>query len=375
MALMTNSPRVCQLITALPYGGAEHMVRDLVSAADEIPFTVGIFGHEDDLAPDIEATGTTVRHFNEGFRFDPRGIKRFHRFLRENRFDVLHLHLPYTQTLGRLIGSVNDIEGIVSTQHNVPSNYHPVTRTTERLTRPLDDVTVAVSQGVERAFTGNSHEPGKLGNDWCTIYNGIDVKKFAKGVENADGMRVRQQLGIDPETPILLNVGRYVPVKGQPDLIANFDRIEADAHLVIVGHGELEEKLRFEVRRHDIKDSVHVTGRVPEVHPYYAAADVFVSASRAEGHPITILEAMSATLPVVAPAIPGVKEAVYDGETGILYPLGQPDKLLKAIEELTDDQTRKQYGKAGHVRAREHFDVRSMAESYIRLYERLSGEA
>jgi len=368
---VSDRPHVCQLITALPYGGAEHMVRDLVDAIEEVEFTVGYFGAEDALVPDITATGATGKHFDEAFRFDPRAAFRLHRFLSEHHVDVLHLHLPYAQTVGRLIGSLHDVDGIVSTQHNVPSNYHPVTRTTERLTRSLDDTTVAVSQGVERAFTGTAHSPSELGDEWCTIYNGIDVNEFARKTEAADGASVRDQLGIGPEATTFLNVGRYVPVKGQVALVRAFARSDSDAHLAIVGHGELEDALRAEAKRRDVADSVHVTGRVPEVHPYYAAADAFISASKAEGHPITVLEAMAAGLPVVAPDIPGVCEAVIDGETGILYPPGRSEGLVSAMSDLSDREKQHRYGTAGREHVSQHFDVDQMAETYARLYEQL----
>ncbi|XGI82732.1 glycosyltransferase [Halorutilales archaeon Cl-col2-1] len=371
---MAKDISVCQLITALPYGGAENMVRDLVSASDRIQFSVGFFGDEDALVPEIEEAGVPVRHFGEEFRFDPRAVKRFNSYLREKQIDILHLHLPYAQTLGRLIGSMNDVR-IVSTQHNVPSNYHPVTRTTERLTRSLDDKTVAVSQGVERAFTGSAHEPGELDDDWCTVYNGINVEKFAQKVKISDGVNIREQLNIDQETPIFLNVGRYVPVKGQSNLIDAFAQSKTDAHLIIVGHGELEKELRSEVKSHGVQDTVHITGRVPEVHPYYAAADAFVSGSKAEGHPITILEAMAASLPVVAPDIPGVREAVHDSETGILYPLGRVDSLLEAINEIAENEVQNQYGKAGYERAKEYFDVKTMSDSYTQIYRQLSKDS
>jgi glycosyltransferase involved in cell wall biosynthesis len=114
-----------------------------------------------------------------------------------------------------------------------------------------------------------------------------------------------------------------------------------------------------------------VTGRVPEVHPYYAAADAFISASKAEGHPITVLEAKAAGLPVIAPDIPGVREAVVSGETGILYPSGRTKCLISAMTELAVSEKQHRYGTAGRERVAQHFDVSQMAERYTRLYEQL----
>lgn len=370
---MTSRLRVALLINALPIGGAERLLVDLVEAASaEIDVEVLYLGRDDTLVPELRSAGATVHSLDESFRFDPRAIYRLGRRLRRTAPDVLHLHLPYAQTVGRLAAAATTC-AVVSTHHNVPSNYHPVTRSSERVTRPLDDVTVAVSQGVEEAFTGQAHPPNELGDKWCTIYNGIDIERFHTAVERAEGETVRESLGIPHSAPVVLNVARYIPVKGQTELVRRFAAADStEAHLVLVGHGPLEDDLRDTAASEGVASRVHVTGRVPDVEPYYALADAFALASRAEGFGVVLLEAMAAELPVVAPAIRGVREVVLAEETGFLYPPGELARVTELLDRVISDSDRMEMGIAGFHRARREFTSERMAATYLRLYRRLA---
>jgi glycosyltransferase involved in cell wall biosynthesis len=362
--------RICHVINSLTHGGAEHLLIDLTESLDDIETTVVFFGGDDALQSQLEAACARVVCLEERARFDPFAAFRLTRFLRREQFDVVHAHLPYAESVARIAASLARGSHIVSTQHNVPDHWHPVVRMTERLTRPLDDATVAVSQGVERAFTGTAHEPNTLSSDqWVTIYNGIDTTGFAQRVAAASGEVVRERLGIDTDTTIFLNVARCVPQKNQADLIRGLAKTEFEAaELVIVGTGPEEERLRELADETDINEHVHVTGRVPEVEPYYAAADVFISGSRVEGLPVTLLEAMAAALPVIASDIPGPAEVVIDGETGLLFPEGNIVELHEAMESLLDEETAIKLGRNGRERVQEVFDIERMADGYRRLY-------
>ncbi|WP_324665336.1 glycosyltransferase [Haloarcula sediminis] len=364
--------KVLHLITALQYGGAENMVADLVETIDDVTFTVGYMEPKDDLVSRLVNAGATVKSFDEDFRFDPRAFARLRTFLRTTSFDVVHAHLPYAQTVGRLAAVGSGVAGIVSTQHNVADTWHPVTRATERATRPLDTVTVAVSNGVERSFTGSAHPPNQLGDDWCTIYNGIDVNGFRQRVDEVDTAAVRDEFDLDPETLTLLNVGRYVPVKRQREAIRAVATAPFDTQLLVVGDGPLKEDLRSRAAELGVSDRVHVTGRVADIEPFYAVGDVFLAPSRGEGHPVTLLEAMAARLPVVATDIPGIREVVVEGTTGQLYEPGDIESLLAALAELRDPTLRRAYGAAGRERASNTFSVERMAASYTELYRQVA---
>ncbi|WP_435118885.1 glycosyltransferase [Halolamina sp. C58] len=367
---MCKDLRVCFIINSLSYGGAENLLVDLIDELEEPSFEVVHFGGDESLRSDLESVGAEVHSLDENFRFDPRSAYRLVQLLGDRDFDVIHLHLPYSQTLGRLAAQVKEDVIVVSTQHNMPSNYHIVTRVGERLTRPLDDATVAVSCGVERAFTGTTHEPNNPQRGWSTIYNGINVDKFKKSVNSANIDNIRERYDISSNERVFLTVGRYAPDKGQKDLIQSFASSQTNnCRLMIVGHGQLEEKLISNVKRLGVEDTVHITGRVENVEPYYKLSDVFVSSSYSEGMPVTLIEAMASSLPIIATNIPGVRELIIEGETGYLYPASDMGELTQLLEEMSSKDDLEQYGKAGYIRAKELFDIEQMAESYLKLYQ------
>ena len=372
---------VCFLINQLAPGGAPTLLLDIVTHTDAdagVDYTVCFIEGEDALASDFEKAGVRVVDFGAAVKFDPRALGRLARFFRREEFDVLHAHLPYSQTLGRVFGRLGGIEVIVSTQHSVPDHYHPITATLERTTRPLDTKTVAISKGVEREFTGSAHiyEPAR-GGQWCTIYNGVDVARFHERVREIDTTDLEARFGIDDE-PMFLNVGRYVPAKAQHDLLAAMSRIVReypDAHLFVVGWGELEDDLAAAVDDRDLGANVTLTGRVPhaDIHEYYALADVFVTSSTMEGLGIAGLEAMASALPVVATDVPGLREIVMEGTTGLLVPPNSPDRLADGMIRAV--RTDEAYGTRGYERAVATFDIRRTTASHLRLYRELCGDA
>ncbi|EMA52071.1 glycosyltransferase [Halococcus salifodinae] len=371
---------VCFLINQLAPGGAPTLLLDIVANTDadtDIDYTVCFVEGEDTLSVDFEDAGARVLDFGGAFKFDPRALSRMARFFRREEYDILHTHLPYSQTLGRIFGRLGGIETIVSTQHSIAEHYHPLTGTLERLTRPLDTKTIAISEGVERSFTGSArqYEPGQP-DQWCTIYNGVDVAGFNERVRTADTTALESQYGVDDE-PTFLTVGRYVPAKSQADLVTAMTRVvdtHPDARLFIIGWGDLEDDLRAAASDRGLSANITVTGRVSptDIHEYYALADAFVTSSTVEGLGIAGLEAMAAELPVVATAVPGLREIVTEGKTGLLVPPNAPDQLADAMMRVL--RTDKLYGTNGYERAAATFDIRKTVASYHELYGELCSD-
>jgi glycosyltransferase involved in cell wall biosynthesis len=371
---------LCYLINHLAPDGAPTVIESLVAemSADDISITVCYFGGDDTLRESLEQKGARVVDFGattEFPQFDPSSLPSMVSFFRRESFDILHCHLPYAQSLGRLVGYFGDIDHVVSTQHNVPSNYHPVERVAERVTRQLDTATVAVSGGVESAFTDSAPSTPTSPGKWGTIQNGIDAREFASAVSGADSASVLEQWDLADADPLLVNIARYQPQKDQKTLIKAMNQVTEvlpSAHLLIVGWGPLESDLRAAVRDHGLRDSVTVTGRVPDIHPYYAAADAFVLSSEFEGLPVTLLEAMAGACPIVATDIAGVREVVIDGETGKLVEPDAPGDMADALITLYTEHDTETMGLAGRNRVFDNFSVAQMATDHVELYRSLA---
>lgn len=361
--------RVCQVVGRLGSGGRESLLCDIVeNSPSEVSHELCALDGDDPVAAELEQAGASVFDAGADSHFDLRALGRVWRFLRDNEFDVVHAHGPTSQVPTRLLGRLAGTAAVVSTHHIVRMEHDAWMNRLERLTRPLDAATVAVSRDVRDSYAAER---------WRVVRNGIDVESFRTALDSADSAECPD--AVLEGDPLFLNVGRYTPQKAQADLVAAMPAVlEAlpDAHLCVVGgRGSLEADLRETARAEGVADHVSVTGRVPSVAPYYDCADVYVSASLSEGLPIVVLEAMAAGLPVVATNVPGNRDAVVDGETGLLVPPRNPDRLAEAMERLVAAADRDRFGDRALERVRERYSIQRTVSEYCSLYRTVAGRA
>jgi glycosyltransferase involved in cell wall biosynthesis len=167
---------------------------------------------------------------------------------------------------------------------------------------------------------------------------------------------IRQELGLDPETKLLLFVGRFEKEKGVKDLVAALDALDReDVAIAAVGHGGalrwwfLDElgKLRHPAHAYWQLDPI-------AVRRLHVVADLLVHPSHFEARPTVIYEAMAAGTPVLASNVGGIPEMVVDGETGVLVPAHDPTTLSRTLDTLLDDPERlRVMGEAGLARLRD----------------------
>jgi len=167
-------------------------------------------------------------------------------------------------------------------------------------------------------------------------------------------------------------VARFSFQKDHECLLEAMKNVPRHVQCVLAGTGPLLARLRTKVRREGLADRVFLPGESDNVAELLARCQVFVLASRWEGLPISVLEAMRAGLPVVASDVGGVSEAVTDGETGWLVPPGNPGALAARIRQLAmDPRLRVRMGEAGRKRQAEHFTACQMTDGVAKVYRDL----
>lgn len=205
------------------------------------------------------------------------------------------------------------------------------------------------------------------------IENGVDLAPFLK----PSSPRTKTELGI-PETAVLAAyVGRLAPEKNLFTLleqVAAARDIVPNLHLALGGRGDLEGELRRYAEQLNIAPFVHFWGGITyaDVPNYLAAADFFVTASMTEVHPLTVIEAMAAGLPVAAPVAPGISDTVVSGETGFLA--SDPHTgLSAAIVGLALDEGRRRTMGQNALAASTRYDIKGTVQRTLALYEKLQG--
>ncbi len=256
---------------------------------------------------------------------DPRGWGRFHRWLRRERPDVIHAHLPHAAWLARWSRLAAPAPVVIDTLHS--SAVGGIGRRVGYWTSSrLADRVTAVSHATAEAYL-RAHIvcPDAL----AMIPNGVDVKAFRP--DAGARAEVRRELALGDEF-VWIAAGRLEPVKDYPTLLRAMAAVDASARLLIAGSGSLEHELRSLAARLGLDGRVRWLGFVPQVERFMQAADGFVLSSLWEGLPTALLEAAACALPAVATNVAGTSEAVIDGKTGFLV---WPRSAIALAGEMT----------------------------------------
>lgn len=210
------------------------------------------------------------------------------------------------------------------------------------------------------------------------IYNGLDTARFDPDAVESGAFR--RELGIAPDTELVVSISRFAPRKGQRYELEAALRLCADRpslHVAFIGPcdaGDAGYRAGL-VRRATaapVADRITFLGARPDVPAILADADLLLRAALTEGLPNIALEAMAMRTPVIATGICGTPEAVLDGRTGRLVPHGDSDAIVAAVTALLDAPAdeREAMGRRGRRHVTDRFSLERMADAYQALFER-----
>jgi glycosyltransferase involved in cell wall biosynthesis len=308
----------------------------------------------------LEAVGVPHRSVRCGPDVSPRLARDVIRAVRAERPDLLHTHLVHADVYGSVAARATRTP-FVSTRHNddryLLGPFRYVDRTLARGARRL----ITISDAVRRFLEAAGHDPAML----VTIRYGLDEPA------RAPSQPTPEEAGIPVGAPLALAVGRLIEQKDHATLLRAFALVRRDlpeARLAILGSGPLEAATRSLASELGLAEAVALPGRT-EIRDWLARADVFVHTSRWEGFGIVLLEAMLASLPVVATRVSAVPEVVADEETGSLVEAGDVQGVARELGVLLADPARaRRLGAAGLARARSQFSVARMVQETLAVY-------
>ena len=287
---------------------------------------------------------------------------------RRYRPDIVHLHFGREVAFGALCARLCGAT-VVRTKHGMSHKRglrpHVLA---EWLTAALAAQTLTVSDAVRDELI----ELGVPADKVTTMLLGVDLNRFTPGRGDHE---LRAQLRIRDDQLVIAVIARAEPVKGLSYLVDALPAIvaaEPKAVLLQVGGGEAEVTLREQARRLGVADHLICAGRRDDVDRLLRLVEVVALSSLSEGIGLVLMEAAAAARPIVATAVGGVPEAVREGETGLLVPARDPDRLAQAlIALLRDPDRRRRMGAEGRALAQAEFDVRTHVGQLLDLYEDL----
>ena len=339
---------------------------------------------------ELKKRGYIIHSIQIDRKIDPvsnlKSIEQLTKLIRQKQYDLVHVHTPVASVLGRVAAKLAGVKSIVYTAHgfyfhdNMPVNQYRFYHSVERVTGWMSDLILTQSrEDLVTAEKTGLCAPQKL----RYLGNGVDVERFCRSnLVPQHQQQLRQSLNLpDSAFPIIGMTGRITAEKGYLELIEALAKLRfqfPNIHLLVIGGQLSSERDAFQsqlshlIQQQNLDKYVTFTGFRSDIPELLGLVDVFTLPSYREGLPRSILEAMAMQLPIVATDIRGCREAVVDGQTGLIVPPQNSEKLAEALGKLLADASmRESFGKTGRQRVEAEYDERFVFERLAACYEEL----
>jgi len=356
---------------SLAMGGIERMICDFAESLPEDAFDVhaAVFESGGVLEKRLAAAGIPVHYLDKKEGLDYGLVRRLASLSRAIGADVVHSN-NYSAWLYSVLATRFGGTGVcVHTEHSSIEVGERRRYLLEWLLSHGTHSVIAVSEKVRDNLARRARISERRLH---YIPNGIDTGRFARLPDVRQA--VRSRLGLASGDVVVGAVGRLVPVKNHRLLVEAF----AHAHrhcdrlrLLLVGEGPEREAIQASIAGQGVGDQVILAGERQDIDSVLNAMDIYVLSSFSEGMSLSLLEAMSAGLPVVATAVGGNVDLVEDGGSGMLVPSGDAAAMQQAIVDLAADaQMRDRMGEASRKIVVARYSRDAMIRRYSDIYSR-----
>ncbi|SIQ32692.1 Glycosyltransferase involved in cell wall bisynthesis [Alkalispirochaeta americana] len=382
--------RVCHLTTRLVKGGADfNIFYNMLRGAPDLVQTlvVGAEYHEG-MVEELRQAGVEVvvvphicREISPGA--EVRAFRWLWRFFRKNSFDIVYTHNAKTGILGRFAvprraGGAVVLHGVhgMSFTDSMARPVFLLFRWLERRAAGRTDLFVSVGYTLRDLMVeAGVGRPGQ----YRIIRSGMEIERFRLARRDE---ALRQEVGCSgPDDVLCAVVARLEQRKGQHWFLEAFARAVEELErsgqglslrAVLLGDGPRREALEEQARRLGVSSRVVFPGFRDNPQDYFAAADLVCLTSEWEGVPQSLVQAAAAGRAAVAFDVPGIRETVEEGVTGLVVPFRDISALTEALVHLARDrELRERFGRAAAARPLEEWSLPVMVERTDALYRQV----
>jgi len=368
------------VITKLELGGAQKQLLSLITRLDKERFNIFLFTAQDGLLikEASSITGLTIKKSRYLERpinplKDLLALIEIYKFIKKNNIDIVHTHSSKAGILGRFVARLAKVKFIIHTVHGWSFNdYQPLFMRSvfiglERLSARFTHKLIVVSYYDRKKGLKN-----RIAREdkYRLIRYGIEYTEFISGDQ-----KIKEEFGINSTDLIVGMISCFKPQKSPQDFIKlSFlvNRILPNVKFLLVGDGILRNQVKKLINKFQLQNKVILTGWRRDIPRILSAIDVFVLTSLWEGLPISVLEAIAFSKPVVATNTGGIEEIVVEGKNGFLV---QPRDIKSLSERLTvllrNESLRKDMGQNAKGLFDFNFSVENMVQNNQDLYENL----
>lgn len=371
---MKSPRRVLHVIDSFDLGGAQTFLLDLVKHLDPERFigeVAAMHGHGV-FESSFRKAGIKIHSLSSG-KWPPYYLLNFPRLMHRGKFDILHFHLFGANLCAKPLAIACGHRAIVVHDqcNDATRDQSPLLLAADAMANKGASRIIAVSESVRRYLV--EHEdipPSKIE----MIPNGIDAGEFIPASDEQKRL-ARAKLGIPEGEFVIGGVGRLVAQKNFsliPEIAAQIRAWDRKLVFVIAGSGPQEAELRAQAVALGVEKRVRFLGHIADRAALYHAFDALLMPSNFEGTPMTLLEAMASSLPVVASGVDGIAEVCTNGVDALLIPPGEARAFTTALEQLIQEPClREVLGANARRTILAHYDIRGLVRQVERLYEEI----
>jgi glycosyltransferase involved in cell wall biosynthesis len=381
--------RICHVITRLIIGGAQENTlltcEGLKALGHDVTLIAGTeTGPEGSLWERAQRGGYDLVRLDSLRRnihplSELRCLKGLRAILTERAFDVVHTHSSKAGILGRIAGARAGVPFIVHTIHGMSFNRVQnaasrwIYRALERRAAKVTHAFISVADAMTAQATAAGIAPA---DKFVTIRSGVETDGFQPDAQVR--AEIRREWGVREDDIVIGTIARLFANKGYEDILEAMPRIVAGcprARFVWIGDGAYRRRYLARASALGLADRLHLTGLVaPAAIPRLLnGLDILVHASRWEGLPRAVVQALLMEVPVVCYDNDGAPEVVRPDQTGELVPLGDTAALAEGVVRLASAAERRvRLGAEGRRRCLQEFDHRRMVRQIDAQYRRLA---
>jgi glycosyltransferase involved in cell wall biosynthesis len=299
-----------------------------------------------------------------------------------NQFQIIHSHeMLSPMTIGLLSSELLHSQLVINPHRGGYLGDMYKLKKTRRQTgeirlawaRKSGDAFISVSKEISSELISGGIDPNKI----RFLPYVIDTDHFY--LPEPDCKIERQNQLKLPEGIRVCYTGRLVAEKGLDGLLRAWSAViqeQPSARLMIVGDGDQRKALEAQAAVLGINGSVQFTGAVPDTMPYLQASDIYIQPSFTEGLPISMLEAMSCGLPILATAVGGVSDLLRDHQNGIIIqPHDEEAIRLRLLELISNPGLRRALGDLARKNVIDYCGIEKIGQAHLDLYYELAGMA
>jgi len=362
---------ILHVITTIRRGGAENHLFELIKLQvnNDYRVSVAYLKEEGYWKKSYEDMGVKVLALDIRSKFSYLYNKKIKTFIKETNPDIVHAHMGPAELLTRFGLLFSNIPLVITKHCDVRFAPMPFENIAMKWVARRASKIITISNSVKEYFHNKGISPLKT----RTIYYGVSPESISS-VKEKPLEYLKKEFGIKKSTIVFGTLSRLVPQKSLDTMILGFNLFlqqanSSDFLLIIVGRGKKKHdlvKLQELVEKHNLQDKVLFTGFRADAYELLSIFHVFLLTSTYEGLGLALLEAMSASKPIIATNVSAIPEII--GNAGILIPPKSPVDLAQAMNKLLIPQLRKSYGSIGYKRVKEKFTLQKMYIQTNSLY-------